>query len=242
MSGDDQLWCRVCEQLRPADLMFCPEHSGVELVDPPAAEGGTGQEQTQEELACPVDGELHPAGLIFCPDHHGAELVPPRPSSAADDNGPQDGDDSEPDQRRTVCWKCGTRAVDATNDACARCHESLVPPALVIDFPDGPVVLTAPGMSADLGRAGTHSHVFARYPNVSRWHATVTVDGQGDAWITPNHAAPNGTFVNGDEIVHRTALAPGDELRFAAGEGARLGPVSDRIRQPRREPEPAPGS
>lgn len=235
MSGDERLSCPVDGQLHPADLMFCPDHAGVELVEPPAADGGG---QAQEQLACPVDGQLHPAALIFCPDHPGAELVPPPPPTTAGGGEPQDSDDSEPDRPRTVCWKCGTRAVDATNDTCAKCHESLVPPALVIEFPDGPVVLTAPGMSADLGRAGTHGHVFARYPNVSRWHATVNVDGQGDAWITPNPAAPNGTFVNGQEVVHRTPLTPDDQLRFAAAEGPRLGPVSDRIRQPRREPEP----
>jgi hypothetical protein len=236
VSGDERLSCPVDGQLHPADAMFCPDHAGVELVEPPAADGG----EAQEQLACPVNGQLFPAALIFCPDHPGAELVPPSTPESSGDSAPEsdggDLDGSTPDRPRTVCWKCGTRAVDATNDTCATCHESLVPPVLVIEFPDGPVVLTAPGMSADLGRAGTHGHVFARYPNVSRWHATVNVDGQGDAWITPNPAAPNGTFLNDKEIVNRTPLTPDDLLRFATDEGPHLGPVSDRIRQPRREP------
>jgi hypothetical protein len=232
MSGDDLLSCPVDGQLHPADLMFCPEHAGAELVEPPAVPSIA--DEAQEELACPVDGQLHLAALIFCPDHPGAELVPP---DVPPDEAGAGGDDPGPYQPRAVCWKCGTRATDAVNDRCAVCHESLVPPALVIEFSDGPVVLTRPGMSADLGRAGTYGHVFARYPNVSRLHATVNVDAQGDAWITPNPAAPNGTFVNDKEVVNRTPLTPADQLRFAAAAGPYLGPVSDRIRQPHREPE-----
>src|SRR5205823_4913015 len=137
---------------------------------------------------------------------------------------------------RTACWDCGHDAVNATNDTCARCHESLTPPVLVIGFPDGRVVLRTRRASAHLGRAGAYGHIFGRYPNVSRQHAAVIVDADGDAWIEPVPAAPNGTFVNGHEILTRTRLAPEDEIRFAAEGGAHPGPVSTLIRQPQREP------
>jgi pSer/pThr/pTyr-binding forkhead associated (FHA) protein len=111
----------------------------------------------------------------------------------------------------------------------------LTPPALVIGFPDGRVVLRARQASAHLGRAGAYGHLFGRYPNVSRQHATVIVDGDGDVWIEPNPTAPNGTFVNDTEILTRTQVHPGDQIRFAADHGPHLGPVSTQIRQPQRE-------
>ena len=135
-----------------------------------------------------------------------------------------------------MCWSCGTAATDATNTTCAQCHQSLVPPALVIGFPHGSVVVQAREKTADLGRAGTYGHVFAPYPNVSRWHATVGVDSDGKAWVTPNPAAPNGTFVNDEEISRRTPVGPGDLIRFAADRGVNIGPVSDFIRYPQQEP------
>jgi hypothetical protein len=187
--GAAVLWCRLCEDVRPAEHYFCPLHPSEELVPLPAGPGDASRD-------------------------------------TADD----------PDRPRTVCWTCGTPSTDVTNATCSRCHESLVPPALAIDFPDGPVVVRTRGTSVEIGRAGTYGHVFARYPNVSRWHATISVDGQGDAWLTPNPAAPNGTFVNGSEIFDRTAVRPGDQIRFATDQGPNIGPGTERIRQPQREP------
>jgi hypothetical protein len=183
------------------------------------------------ELWCRRCKELYPAENPFCPKHPGEELVPPpagqRPApaeAAAGDHRP-----------RSVCWQCGIRSENATNPTCAHCHASLVPPALVIEFRDGSVVLPSPGESADMGRAGRFGHVFAQYPNVSRHHATVAVDDGGDAWLTPDPMAPNGTFVNDAEISERTQVSPGDEIRFAAADGPNIGPISRRIRQPNRE-------
>ena len=135
------------------------------------------------------------------------------------------------------CWNYGTRSKDATNTTCSHCHESLVPPALLIDFPQGPVVVRTPGTSAELRRAGMYGHVFALYRNVSRWPATVSVDEHGDAWLTPHPAGPNGTFVNGSEIIARTPVRPADQIRLATDRGPNIGPVSERIRRPRLEPD-----
>jgi hypothetical protein len=183
-------------------------------------------------LWCRRSGKEYPGDSYLCPEHPGEELVH-RPVVAA-----------EPEPARVevvagrpqaVCWNCKTVSPNAANTTCVRCHESLVAPMLVIEFEEGSVVVRSAGQSVELGRAGVYSHVFARYPNVSRWHATVGVDAQGEAWLTPNPSAPNGTFLNGHEILERKGIGPGDQIRFAAGKGPNPGPVSQLIRQPHRE-------
>lgn len=169
-----------------------------------------------------------------CPDHPSIELTAPpartaRPAPA----------DAEPGWARAVCWNCGAESTNRSNDICVECHESLVPPALAITFPNGKVVLPGRNESADLGRAGSYGHVFASYPNVSRAHARVGVDANGDAWLEPDPAAPNGTFVNDIEIRERTGIKPGDRIRFAADRGPHIGPTSEPVRLPQREPIPA---
>jgi hypothetical protein len=180
------------------------------------------------ELWCPRCRKRYPDSSLFCPRHPGEELVPV-PATAA---GPPAAEPVEPSPQ---CWSCGTRATDVRNDTCTNCHRSLVPPALVIRFPAGWVVLPNRGTSAELGRAGEHGHLFARYPNVSRRHATVSVDAEGNAWLTPFPEAPNGTFVNGREIHERTGVQPGDQIRLATDQGPHLGPVSESISQPGRD-------
>lgn len=179
------------------------------------------------ELWCPRCEQKYPDTNFFCPKHPGVELIP-APASA-EPAAP------EPEKPRPACWSCGTRATHARNDTCASCHQSLVPPALVIKFPAGSVVLPARRTSAELGRAGEHGHVFARYPNVSRRHATVSVDEEGNAWLTPFPEAPNGTFVNGREIHERTRVQKGDQIRFATDQGPHVGPISELISQPSRD-------
>jgi hypothetical protein len=186
-----------------------------------------------ERLWCRRCEQTYPATSPYCPQHPGEELVP-APAVGADDW--PDPVAADPAAQRQTCWKCGTRAENLTNDACAQCHESLVPPWLLIRFPRGLVLLRKCGTSAELGRAGMFSGVFGTYPNVSRQHATVSVDQAGDAWITPNPAAPNGTFVNNVEILQRTQLHPGDQLRLAGNQPPNFGPESEEIRQPQREP------
>jgi len=168
----------------------------------------------------------------LCPDHPDEELgpapVPPVPPVPVPPTAPPN------EALRSVCWRCGTER-QGGNETCASCHESLVPPTLVIYFPAGPVILRERSMSAELGRAGRHGQVFAGHPNVSRRHATVGVDAAGDAWIAPIAEAPNGTFVNDEEIFSRSTIGPRDRIRFATDRGHYPGPVSERIRQPFRE-------
>lgn len=189
-------------------------------------------------LRCPRTGtEYPPDHHYLCPEHQGEELVPGTASAArAAPDEPAD----VAGQPRPVCWNCRARSPNAHSATCATCHESLVPPVLVVRFPRGAVIVQAAGESAELGRAGEYGHVFARHPNVSRWHATVSVDGQGDAWLTPNPNAPNGTFVNDVEIADRTRIGPGDRIRLATDRPPHPGPTSEPVRQPAREPAPEP--
>ncbi|MEU8314166.1 MULTISPECIES: FHA domain-containing protein [unclassified Micromonospora] len=187
------------------------------------------------ELHCPRCGQNYPAETgYFCPKHPGEELVP---APAATDPVPAEAAPDTPTGAAPApaCWSCGARATDFRNDRCTVCHQSLVPPALVISFPSGSVVVPARRSSVELGRAGEHGHVFAGYPNVSRRHATVSVDEEGTAWITPFPEAPNGTFINGTEIHDRTRVRPGDQIRFATDREPHVGPISESIRQPDRD-------
>ncbi len=106
---------------------------------------------------------------------------------------------------------------------------------LRLSFPTGNVEVPA-GTSLLLGRDPAESLVaaaFAGYENVSRRHATVTMDDAGHASIRDEHST-NGTFVNGDRVLPGVAvrLADGDVVRLAAD-------VAAEVVLPRSEPDPA---
>src|SRR6202451_4407382 len=91
---------------------------------------------------------------------------------------------------------------------------------LRLAFPTGNVEVPA-GTSLLLGRDPAESLVaaaFSQFENVSRRHATITVDDSGHATIRDEHST-NGTFVNGDRVLPGIAvrLADGDMVRLAAG-------------------------
>jgi pSer/pThr/pTyr-binding forkhead associated (FHA) protein len=106
---------------------------------------------------------------------------------------------------------------------------------LRLTFPTGNVEVPA-GTSLLLGRDPGESLVaaaFSRYENVSRRHATVTVDDAGHATIRDEHST-NGTYVNGDRVL------PGTAVRLADGDVVRLGAdVSADVLLPRQEPDPS---
>lgn len=109
------------------------------------------------------------------------------------------------------------------------------PAVLRLAFPTGNVEVPA-GTSLLLGRDPAESLVaaaFARFDNVSRRHATVTVDDHGHATIRDEHST-NGTFVNGDRVL------PGTTVRLADGDTVRLGAdVTADVMLPRQEPDPS---
>jgi pSer/pThr/pTyr-binding forkhead associated (FHA) protein len=112
---------------------------------------------------------------------------------------------------------------------------SISPAVLRLAFPTGNVEVPA-GTSLLLGRDPAESLVaaaFADYENVSRRHATVTMDDNGHASIRDENST-NGTFVNGDRVLPGIAvrLADGDVVRLAAD-------VSAEVMLPRQQPDPS---
>jgi pSer/pThr/pTyr-binding forkhead associated (FHA) protein len=109
------------------------------------------------------------------------------------------------------------------------------PAVLRLAFPTGNVEVPA-GTSLLLGRdpeASLVAAAFSGFENVSRRHATVTVDDAGHATIRDEHST-NGTFVNGDRVL------PGTTVRLADGDTVRLGgDATADVLLPRQEPDPA---
>ncbi len=140
-----------------------------------------------------------------------------------------------------TCPSCGSAVPDPADVVCTVCREPLTrrgrisPVVLRLAFPTGNVEVPA-GTSVLLGRDPEESLVaaaFAQFDNVSRRHATVTVDDAGHASVRDEHST-NGTFVNGDRVLSGVdvRLADGDRLRLAAD-------VTADVSLPRQEPNPA---
>jgi hypothetical protein len=149
-----------------------------------------------------------------------------------------------------ICFTCGAnlpRAAPRDDDAPAPTtvmqeylrpehHTGSISAAVLrLAFPTGNVEVPA-GTSLLLGRDPAESLVaaaFAQYENVSRRHATVTMDDDGHASIRDEDST-NGTFVNGDRVLPGIAvrLADGDVVRLAAD-------VSADVLLPRQQPDPA---
>ncbi len=96
-----------------------------------------------------------------------------------------------------TCPHCGASLPEPAARACPACRRPLRHPAWVTSL----VVL----------------RLSFRHEDVSRRHATVTVDDAGRATVRDEHST-NGTFVNGDRVLPGSAvtLSDGDELRLAA--------------------------
>ena len=134
-----------------------------------------------------------------------------------------------------ACPNCGARIPDPGDLWCLECRAPLPgtgqrrisPVVLRIAFPTGNVEVPA-GTSLLLGRDPAQSLVaaaFAHFDNVSRRHATVTVDDSGRAAIR-DEGSTNGTFIN--------------EVRLVDGDRVRLGAdVTGEVYLPRQEMDPA---
>jgi pSer/pThr/pTyr-binding forkhead associated (FHA) protein len=141
------------------------------------------------------------------------------------------------------CPHCGARVPDPSDLWCLECRAPLPgtgqrrisPVVLRIAFPTGNVEIPA-GTSLLLGRDPAQSLVaaaFAHFDNVSRRHATVTVDDTGRATIR-DEGSTNGTFVNDDRAI------PGTEVRLVDGDRLRFGAdVAGEVYLPRQEMDPA---
>jgi pSer/pThr/pTyr-binding forkhead associated (FHA) protein len=148
-----------------------------------------------------------------------------------------------------ICFTCGTNLPRAARDDDSPAASTIMQEFLRPDERTGPIALTVlrlsfptgnvdvpAGTTVLLGRDPAESLVaaaFAQYENVSRRHATVTVDDAGHASVRDENST-NGTFVNGDRVLPGSSvrLADGDILRLAAD-------VSAEVMLPRQQPDPA---
>lgn len=144
------------------------------------------------------------------------------------DDGPAELDADDRPRYLSECWRCHHESHDKRNRRCSRteCNEVLAPPDLVIWYDrDRVVALDRPAWTPhtgrrprhELGRAGEYGYIFRHHLTVSRRHAIVEVDASGRGWVEPIPEAPNGTFLNGQEIWDRTELRSGDVLRLSMG-------------------------
>jgi hypothetical protein len=144
------------------------------------------------------------------------------------------------DRSQAACPQCGTPAADPADVICARCGQPLPqthvsPIVLRLLFPTGTVDVPA-GTSLLLGRDPQESLVaaaFARFENVSRRHATISVDDAGHA-IVRDENSTNGTWVNGDRVL------PGVDVRLADGDSLRLAAdITAAVSLPTQQQDPA---
>jgi FHA domain len=151
-----------------------------------------------------------------------------------------------------ICFTCGAnlpraRAQDDDDQATPptvmqeqlqplhQARAQISPVVLRLVFPAGNVDVPA-GTSLVLGRDPQDSLVaaaFAKFENVSRRHATISVDDSGHASVRDEHST-NGTWVNGDRVL------PGVDVRLADGDNLRLAAdVTAQVLLPTQQPDPA---
>lgn len=127
------------------------------------------------------------------------------------------------------CPHCGAEIPDVGNPVCVQCLRPLHDQGggggqqqqmnMFVQFSSGELQVS-PGQELVLGRDPVHSPVaatFSRFDNVSRRHATLGIDGGGQAWVRDERST-NGTFVNDRRLQpgEQTSLRDGDSIRLAA--------------------------
>jgi FHA domain/Double zinc ribbon len=156
----------------------------------------------------------------------GDDWSPPEAEHAQphDAGGSPDEADEAAEAALPACPHCGAEVPDLDNLVCVSCLRPLSdqPPARVrlrLRLPAGERVLR-PGDDLVIGRDPAVSPVaagIADYDNVSRRHATVSLDSDGRAWVRDDDST-NGTWRNGAPVPPgaRIPLADGDVLQLAA--------------------------
>jgi hypothetical protein len=127
------------------------------------------------------------------------------------------------------CPHCGAEIPDIGNPVCVQCLRPLndhgggaggpQQVSVVVTFSSSDLQVH-PGQELVLGRDPVHSPVagtFSHFDNVSRRHATIGIDNNGQPWVRDERST-NGTFVNDRRLQpgEQTSLRDGDSLRLAA--------------------------
>jgi hypothetical protein len=151
-------------------------------------------------------------------------LIPPEERHSARSRpgppGPQLPGPNVDESTAFMCPHCETVITDPHATVCAQCLRPLrPPPVLRLAFPAGDVKIPV-GQRLVLGRDAGQSPVagtFTQYDNVSRRHATVSLDPAGQPRVR-DEGSTNGTYVNGERIPPGVdvPLREGDSLRLAA--------------------------
>lgn len=126
------------------------------------------------------------------------------------------------------CPHCGAEIPDIGNPMCLQCLRPLNDQgggggpqqvSVAVTFSSGDLQVQA-GQDLVLGRDPVQSPVasmFSRFDNVSRRHATLGIDGNGQPWVRDERST-NGTYVNDRRLQpgEQASLHDGDSLRLAA--------------------------
>ncbi|WP_306213500.1 FHA domain-containing protein [Actinoplanes sp. RD1] len=121
-----------------------------------------------------------------------------------------------------TCRECGA-AVEASADRCTRCLASLARATIAMRImfqPDQYVITLRRGERTVLGRdpeLSPHAAYLSRFPNVSRRHASLSLDSDGRASIRDEYST-NWTLHRAERLVpgHERELGDGDRIRLGA--------------------------
>lgn len=191
--------CRACGGVAAERLPMCP-HCLSEALEP--------FEETPEEASPPGD-DHNDRGLSDKASGEAGTAASAEPERAERGHPPRS------------CPHCGAPVPHPRNQQCVRCNQPLTLPALRLELTWGGQIDVNRGEQVVIGRhpeASPHADLFRAHGNVSRVHATIGVDDQGQAWIR-HEGVTNYTHLNGKplELRRDTLLADGDELRLAEG-------------------------
>jgi hypothetical protein len=149
------------------------------------------------------------------------EQTPAKPPEATPEETPPERERPPRSCPPRSCPHCGAPVPHPRNQQCVRCNQPLTLPALRLELAWGGQIDVNRGEQVVIGRhpeASPHAELFRAHGNVSRVHATIGVDAQGQAWIR-QEGMTNTTHLNGKplELRRETPLDDGDELRLAEG-------------------------
>ncbi|WP_433179239.1 FHA domain-containing protein [Actinoallomurus sp. CA-150999] len=187
---------------------------------PPQQDQQQGYGAPQQQYAPPQQQQGYGGGGYGAP---GAPHVPPPPREPTMTGGESTA------AFTPFCPHCGADIPDIGNPVCVSClrplHDQAGGPGqqqqltVFVQFSSGELQCTA-GQELVLGRDPVQSPVagtFSRFDNVSRRHATIGIDGNGQAWVRDERST-NGTFINDRRLQpgEQAPIRDGDSVRLAA--------------------------
>ncbi|BEL06358.1 hypothetical protein Q0Z83_045490 [Actinoplanes sichuanensis] len=192
-----------------------------------------GHPAAETDTVCRIDG-----GLLIPMSAPATTAVEPTTTQGVPMDEPRPPENVDP-QPTVVCRECRT-AVDPSADRCPNCLATLARATIAIRImfqPDQYVITLRRGERIVLGRdpeLSPHAAYLSRFPNVSRRHASLSLDNDGRASIRDEYST--------NWTLHRSErLTPGHERELGDGDRIRLGAsLSGEVRLLAHEPPPGP--